>query len=89
VPDVFLLVGAEEVAGGGGYLVGHVADFDLGVFLSLSLVGGVGGGGVDLADCAGDDVDVQLAGERLVAREAGCGLGAGGDEVGVVGAPRG
>jgi hypothetical protein len=42
---------------------------------------------VHLADGAGDDVDVQVAGEGLVAGEVGLRLGAGGEEVGVVGAP--
>ena len=44
---------------------------------------------MDFADCAGDDVDVEVAGEGLVAREVGGGFGAGRDEFGVVGAPGG
>ena len=78
VPEVFLLVGCQRACW--GEPVGDVADF---------LFRGGGGGGVDFANGAGDDVDVELAGEGLVAREVGGGFGAGRDEVGVVGAPRG
>ena len=62
--------------------MGDVADF-----LVLLLVSCGGGGGVDFADCAGDDVDVEVAGEGLVAREVGGGFGAGRDEVGVIRTP--
>ncbi len=44
---------------------------------------------MDLADGAGNDVDVELAGEGLVAREVGGRFGGGGDEGGVLGAPGG
>lgn len=66
--------------------MGDVADFGGGVVV---FGGGGGGGRVDFADCAGDDVDVEFAGEILVAGEVGDGGGAGGDEVRVVGAPGG
>jgi hypothetical protein len=42
-----------------------------------------------LADGPRDNVDVQLAGEGLVAGEVGLRLGAGGEEGGVVWAPGG
>lgn len=59
VPEVLFLIGACEGAGGGGDPVGDVADFSpLVVFGG----GGRGGGRVDFADCAGDDIDVEVAG---------------------------
>jgi hypothetical protein len=44
---------------------------------------------VDLADGPGDDADAELPRQGLVARQVGCRLGAGRDEVWVVRAPRG
>lgn len=44
---------------------------------------------MDFADGAGDDVDVELAGEGLVFGEVGDGVLRGGDEVGVLGRPGG
>jgi hypothetical protein len=64
VPEVLLLVAAQDVARAGGDEVGHVAELDalgLELYRAFILVG-VFGQGVDLADGAGDDVDVELSG---------------------------